>query len=113
MILITAFLAELLGLIQNYNPFRGYCSMVIYINAMRYHEDEEQDMRHHSEPLLPNNNGLLTINSSSAGGHNINNRELEGHYGTNINTFGLSYSHSSDKLNIYIHILLYINIIKY
>ncbi len=31
----------------------------------------------------------------------INNYDLEGYYGTNINTFGLSYSHSSDKLNIY------------
>eukprot|EP01084_Bolivina_argentea_P241780 405782_1 len=111
MILITAFLAELLGLIQNYNPFRGYYSMVIYI-------DEEHDRIHHSEPpLLPNNGNniklkltqsntspLPTINNSLAGGHNINNGELYGYYGTNvnnINTFGLSYSHSSDKLNIY------------
>eukprot|EP01084_Bolivina_argentea_P241781 405783_1 len=118
MILITAFLAELLGLIQNYNPFRGYCSMVIYINAMTIHENEEQDIMHHSEPpLLPNNgnniklkltqtnaSSLPSINNSLAGGHNINNGELYGYYGTNvnnINTFGLSYSHSSDKLNIY------------
>ncbi len=101
---------------KNYNPFSGYYGNSYKRNSnssntthtMSIHEDEEQDMIHHSQPpLLGNNNSNSTklkfTQSNTSPLPNINNRngELEGYDETNLNAYGIARSHSSGKLNVY------------